>query len=130
MFDVELEIQLAQANLDCKKCKGYLSVICEKYSQLETENERLKRELKQIEVQGQVVFDGLRKENAKLKCLALHLFERVALKEASEWSEFYDCASLNAKSEMYKNHEERWLRIAKRCNEAYRNAKKALKEGK
>lgn len=36
------------------------------------EHERLKRELKQTEVQDQVVFENLREENAKLKCLALH----------------------------------------------------------
>lgn len=38
-----------------------------KIKELEAENERLNRELKQMDVQDQVVFDGLRKENERLK---------------------------------------------------------------
>lgn len=47
---------------------GILSVCstAQKYiNSLEAENERLKTELKQTEVQDQVVIDGLRKENRK-----------------------------------------------------------------
>lgn len=83
--------------------------------ELEAKNELLKRELKQTEAQDKVVIDGLRKENARLRCTALHLFSK----------HFFDC---------YWNIEGpnhiRYLHLHEKYDEAYRKAKKALREGK
>lgn len=92
--------------------------IVDEYQKLQAENEKLKGELKQTEVQDQVVIDGLRNENAKLKCLALHAM--------SEY--FY------LKAETYTDIEvEKYLKVmmwATKSRKAYRKAKKALREGK
>lgn len=87
--------------------------------ELQAENERLKRELKQMEVQDQVVFDRLRKENAKLKCLAiLYKKEMNRFKTA-----FY---GLSLKFNLAEFYETKFISDC----EAYRKAKKELKEGK
>lgn len=71
-----------------------------------------------------------RKKNAKLKCLALHLFEKVAKNEASEWSEFCDDQFPHSGIHKCKRRKEQWLRIVKKCGDEYRKAKAELKEGK
>ena len=81
----------------------------ELYSELEAENERLKG------------------ENAKLRCLSLHgMFG-------------YACAKMNVLVEKYEKefvsgmvHKDfsRWNRLRRLWLEAYRKAKKALREGK
>lgn len=58
---------------DALLCKGLLLDAIEAGDKLEAENERLKRELKQMEVQDQVVFDALRKENERLKAFCNEL---------------------------------------------------------
>lgn len=93
-----------------------------KIAELQAENERLKGELKQTEAQDQVVIDGLRKENAKLKCLALHLFVRVGYQEYENWSRIRDG---HPKPNLKKRY--RWWRIAQRSEEAYRKAKAELR---
>lgn len=131
--------------------------------ELEAENKRLDRELKQTEVQDLVVIDGLReenerlkarnkylenfrneekeiftpskikiikdlkKENARLRCLALHgMFG-------------YACAKMNVLVEKYEKEFEggmvhknfsRWHRLSRLWCEAYRKAKKELMDGK
>lgn len=68
----------------------------------------------------------LLKENAKLKCLALHLFERVADTETAEWAELADTWFPNRASKICKRHEEQWSRIAKKCGDEYRKMKAEL----
>lgn len=111
------------------------------------ENERLKTELKKWEDRSKVVKDGfdgevyewggnyyivtphlnvfvkgLLKENAKLKCLALHLFGHLGF-YASEWySDYYE--------ERKTRRAVKWWKIHIKYNEAYRKAKAKMKEGK
>lgn len=80
--------------------------------ELQAENEKLKGELKQTEAQDQVVIDGLRNENAKLKCLALHAMS-------------YAVVSLTSNTNKFKP-----FRLFVKYNDAYRKAKMALREGK
>lgn len=108
--------------------------------ELQAENELLKAELKKWEDRSKVVKDGydgevyewednyyivtphlnvfvkgLLKENAKLNCLALHLFSKY----------FFAC---------YWNSEgldpNKYLHLHEKYEDAYRKAKKELKEGK
>lgn len=100
----------------CTTCAEYANPDVIKFIEnLQNENERLKGELKQMEVQDQVVVDTLRRENEKLKCLALHLFSKY----------FFDC---------YWNSEGpdsiRYLHLSQKYGEAYRKTKKVLREGK
>lgn len=106
---------------DALLCKGLLLDAIEAGDKLEAENERLKAELKQTEAQDQVVFDGLRKENAKLKCLILHLFGLIGF-YASEWYSEYD-------EERQVRRAVKWWKIHIKYNKAYLKAKKALREG-
>lgn len=115
--------------------------------ELQAENERLKAELKKWEDRSKVVKDGydgevyewegnyyivtpylnvfvkgLLKEKAKLKCLALHLFGHLGF-YASEWYSDYD-------EERITRRAVKWWKIHLKYTEAYRKAKKALREGK
>lgn len=156
--------------------------------ELEAENERLKRELKQMEAQDQVVFDNLReklcvansehrynplkmfydiaeryfhvstpqdlenaikeqretnvivhkdfidhlrKDNARLECLALHLFIKYSYHEYKDWGRIRDMFPQSHASDLKERsvrNAERWCRINKRSYEAYRRAKKNLRE--
>ena len=87
--------------------------------ELQDEIERLDRELKQTEAQDQVVIDNLRKENAKMKCWALHLSENYFI----AWAAY-----------LFKLHKRKRAKRIENLSEkygiAYRKAKKALREGK
>lgn len=103
--------------------------------ELEAENEWLKVEKEDLkdscsyQVYGDMCKERekLRKENAKLKCLALHgMFG-------------YACAKMNVLAEKYEKeftsgmvHKDfsRWNRLRRLWLEAYRKAKKELMEGK
>lgn len=123
--------------------------------ELQAENERLKAELKKWEDRSKVVKDGcdgevyewednyyivtpylnvfvkgLLKENAKLKCLALHLFKHLAYHEYKDWGSIRDGLPESKSKERCARNADRWRRINERCYEAYRKAKKALREGK
>lgn len=104
----------------------------ELYSELEAENERLKGAIKVMHTECDTCWkiEELRKENAKLKCLAMHLFERVAFNQASEWADICDVEYNDTKRQKYKRYEKRWFRIYERCGESYRKAKESLKAGK
>lgn len=133
----------------CKELKesqegGILSVCStgQKYiNSLEAENERLKKKIAAYEDERKclsetitcdaTVIHNLNKENAKLKCLALHLFERVAFHEFNECSEILDyLRETSSKRSGVKKNRDRWWRIYTRCGCDYHKAKKELKEGK
>lgn len=90
--------------------------------ELEAENERLKKKLEQTEANNELQCKSLeahselitkfRKENAKLKCLALHAMS-------------YAVVSLTSNTNKFKP-----FRLFVKYNDAYRKAKKDLREGK
>lgn len=105
----------------------------ENFDLLETENERLKGAIKVMHTECDTCWkvQELRKENAKLHCLALHLFERVAFHEFNEWSEILDeLREKSSKRSGVKKACERWYRIYTRCGRDYRKEKQELREGK
>lgn len=99
------------------------------YEKLQAENERLKGEnimlrsagLKQT-LEHEQIFKDFIKENAKLKCLVLHLFEHLGF-YASEWYSAYD-------EEGKTRRAVKWWKIHIKYKEAHRKAKKELMEGK
>lgn len=111
---------------NCNLSENMRSIIVD----LKTENERLKCEIWKAESKQSGYEHFLRKENEKLRCLALHLFEKVAKNEASEWSEFCDDQFPHSGIHKCKRRKEQWLRIVKKCGDEYRKAKAELKEGK
>lgn len=138
MFEVESEMQLAQANLDCEKYKGDLPVICEQYSKPEAENERLRSELGELThhyenckmnlESEKATTEELRNENVKLKCLTLHLFNRLAYHEYKDWGRWMGGLADSKLNKRCARNAARWRRINERCYEAYRKAKKELKD--
>lgn len=115
--------------------------------ELQAENERLKYALKQRTAQSDAnanlwmkelrrgarqekEIEHLRKENAKLKCLALHLFKVVGYNESKNWGRIRDGFDQESKlKQRCSRHSDRWRRIANKCHEAYTKAKAELKEG-
>lgn len=142
----------------CTSCAEYANHdVLDFIDKLQAENERLKRELKQTEVQDQVVIDTLRKENerlelaferainfytclcgrlakdnAKLKCLALHsisevvrltaMVSRMFAKTKGVYGHWYNPLLLTevAIQSAYDR--------AHRLHKAYRKAKNSLRE--
>lgn len=125
-WTLEQKVEWALGPYICNLSENMRSIIVD----LKAENERLKRELKQTEAQDQVVIDGQRKENAKLKCLALHLFKHLAYHECDDWNYIGDGLAESKLKKRCVRNADRWWRIAKRCNEAYRKARESLRAGK
>lgn len=98
----------------------------ELYSELEAENERLKKEVAdyhQLQWQHDALIDEnerLKGENAKLRCTALH-----AMIGYGKWA-VYTCHYKYRHGIMYI----RWCDFTDKVKKAYRKAKKELKEGK
>ena len=94
---------------------------------LREENERLKKELERVEGNNELQCKSLeahselitkfRKENERLKCLALHAM-----------SQYYGYKSLF--SSRKKTHRIKYGQFSNKFYEAYRKAKKELREGK
>lgn len=128
--------KLAELQAENEKLKAELKN--EKYSRerirevkdvFKAENERIKAALKdKSQVYAEIEADHigcintctqtirkLRKENAKLKCLTLHLFSKY----------FFDCY-WNSKGP----DSIRYLHLCQKYGEAYRKAKQELREGK
>lgn len=125
----ELEAENEQLKKDLEHARSYKHTIKMRNRNLQVENERLKGELemehddcsnaKKCEVEYHKAYEKeldenviLRKENAKLKCLALHLFSNY----------FFDCY-WNSKG-LDPN---RYLHLHEKYEDAYRKAKKELK---
>lgn len=126
-WTLEQKVEWALGPNICNLSENMRSIIVD----LQAENERLKRELKQTEAQDQVVVDGLRKEIAKLHCLVLHLFFTVAHEEWSVWTNIlYDPESTSKDKERARRNRSRWGRILNKTFPAYRKAKAELKEKK
>lgn len=87
------------------------------------------KELKRGAVQEKEI-EQLRKDNAKLKCLALHLFKCLAYHEYRDWGSIRDGFAESKLKERCVRNADRWRRINERCYEAYRKAKESLKEEK
>lgn len=103
----------------------------ERIKELEAENERLNTELWKMAANksGYEIF--IRRENAKLKCLVLHLFFTVAHEEWSVWTNIlYDSESTSKDKERARRNRSRWGRILNKTFPAYRKAKAELKENK
>lgn len=99
----ELEAEQKQLKADLEKARSYKHVIKMNNRNLTTEKKRLKKEI------------------AKLKCLALHLFSELGF-YATDWYSGYD--------ERKTRWASKWWKIHLKCGEAYRKAKKALREEK
>lgn len=127
----KLEAENERLKKDLEHARSYKHTIKMRNRNLQAENERLERELKQMEVQDQVVFDGLRKENAKLKCLALHSMSEYCFAKGTIICTNLEFTkqSINEDRKMIHkvNIRDRW---GEYFAESYRKMNKALMEGK
>ena len=107
--------------------------------ELRKDNELLKAEVNRLEATEELLADeqvkilderdNLRKEIAKLKCLALHLFKVVGYNESKNWGRIRDGFDQESKlKQRCSRNSDRWRRIANKCHEAYIKAKAELKE--
>lgn len=134
----ELEAENKQLKKDLEHARSYKHTIKMRNRNLHTENERLKGEKEELknscsyQVYGDMCKERekLRKENAKLSCLALHLFINHSYHEYKDWGRIRDGLPESKIKARSVRNADRWCRINKRCYEAYRKAKKALMEGK
>lgn len=130
MDDLEAQVKnLEKANAELIKRVQELE---DENNKLEAENERLKGEIKVLHTECDTCWkvEELRKENAKLKCLSLHLFKNLSYYEYKDWGRVRDYLPESKMKERSVRNADRWCRIKERCYEAYRKAKKALREGK
>lgn len=146
-LDSELERiqELESENEQLKKEVADYHQLQWQHDALIDENEKLKYALKQRTAQSDAnanlwmkelrrgarqekEIEHLRKENERLKCLALHLFLTVAHDEWSVWTNIlYNSESTSKDKERAKRHRSRWGGILNKMLPAYRKAKKELK---
>ena len=100
-------------------CKGLLLDAIEAGDKLEAENERLKAELQQSATNCN-----------KLKCLALHAMSELFYYIQDKYFRDGTCALSWEEKEMLDKRGGKYLNLRCKYLDAYRKAKKALREGK